>query len=42
MKGQAFLRRNYLMLQTGSFVVGTGAHQEAVLASPSSSWRFGG
>jgi hypothetical protein len=36
MKGQAFLRRKYLMLQIGSFVVGTGAHQEAVLDSPSS------
>jgi hypothetical protein len=30
MKGQAFLKRNYLMLQIGSFVVGTGAHQAAV------------
>jgi hypothetical protein len=42
MKGQAFLTRNYLMLQIGSFVVGTGAHQEAVLGSPSSSLRSGG
>jgi hypothetical protein len=36
MKGQAFLKRNYLMLQIGSFVVGTGAHQATVLDAPSS------
>jgi len=34
MKGQAFLTRNYLMLQNGSFEVGTGAHREAILGSP--------